>query len=374
MSGYAWLGRMRSAVSCVADVDHSDPIGSRAKMQAMPARTRPLTDATTAHTAPRAARRLGGLLGAVTRRFGGPVKELVDRRAQRTTQQVLSEQLAGAVRAEVERLTAPTAETAQREAVRRDREFSQSLMLASGLPSLDRTVTPGKIAQLRSQVQALAPSPLVDLLIRQAYRQIIDHETRGVGRIAGSTYNILGKLTVPALLNPPSGPVLEIGTLYGLFIPALMRQLRRNGEFRRLTVIDPFFGVQLQPGTSAIDDPSGVPVTARIALHNLFTCGLCADEVRLIQGLSTDPHIRQQAADRQYAVVVIDGDHSAEGVLADLWWVETICLPGAVVIMDDYGDRRWRGVETAVGAYHADRGLLELVGTASTSAYLRMRQ
>jgi len=116
------------------------------------------------------------------------------------------------------------------------------------------------------------------------------------------------------------------------------------------------------------------PVTARIALHNLFTCGLCADEVRLIQGLSTDPHIRQQAADRQYAVVVIDGDHSAEGVLADLWWVETICLPGAVVIMDDYGDRRWRGVETAVGAYHADGGLLELVGTASTSAYLRMRQ
>lgn len=314
----------------------------------------------------------GGLLGAVTRQFGGPVKDLVDRRARHTTQQVLSEQLAGVVRAEVERLTAPTADAVRSETVRRDREYSHSLVLASGLTSVDRTVTPGMIAQLRKQVQALAPSPLVDLLIRQAYRQIIDHETRGVGRIAGSTYNILGKLTAPPLLDPPSGPVLEIGTLYGLFIPALMRQLRRSGEFRRLTVVDPFLGVQLQPGTTAADDPSGVPVTAEIALHNLHACGLAADEVRLIQGLSTDPGIQHQVGDQQYAVVVIDGDHSTEGVLADLWWVETICLPDAVVIMDDYGDPRWRGVQAAVEAYHAGGGRLQLLGAASTSAYLRM--
>ena len=39
--------------------------------------------------------------------------------------------------------------------------------------------------------------------------------------------------------------------------------------------------------------------------------------------------------------------------------------------MDDWGDPAWPGVEAAGRRYLADGGRLELLGLASTSAYLR---
>jgi hypothetical protein len=276
------------------------------------------------------------------------------------------------IQVEVERaVTAALGDRRQR-AFRSDREFSQAMMLAAGLRSVDRTLTRRHTDTLRAEISLLAPSPLSELLLRQAYRAILDHETRGIGRIAGSTYNILGKLTVPALLCPPDGPVLEVGTLYGLFIPALVRQLNRSGIFHHVTVVDPFVGIQVQPGKTAFDDPTGVPVTAEVAMYNMTSCGLRPSDVRLIEGYSTDEAVRDQVSDRRYALAVIDGDHSEDGVLRDLFWVETICLPGAVVIMDDYGDPRWSGVERAVRRYLEAGGQLHMMGTVSTSAYLRL--
>jgi hypothetical protein len=208
--------------------------------------------------------------------------------------------------------------------------------------------------------------------MQQAYRAILTAETVGLGRIAGSTYNIIGKLVVPPLLDPPAGPVLEIGTLFGLFAPALIRQFRRRGEFRHLSVIDPLEGTQIQPGMAPAGDPTGTPVTADVARLNLVQCGLGTDDFRIIQGLSTDSAARAEAGDRRYAVVVIDGDHSEAGVYEDLRWSEDLLLPGGVVVMDDFGDPRWPGVERATNRYRADGGRMELLGVAATSAYLRM--
>lgn len=254
-----------------------------------------------------------------------------------------------------------------------NRNFTTDVLIGRGA-RYDRTLTRERYARLADQIARLTGDRDVDARMRQAYRSILDAETGGLGRIAGSTYNIIGKLVVPPLLAPPPGPVLEIGTLFGLFAPALIRQFRRLGEFRHLTVVDPLEGTQIQPEMAPRGDPTGTPVTATVARHNLLHSGLAPDDFRIVQGLSTDPAIQAEAGDRRYAVVVIDGDHSEAGVYADLWWTQDLLLPGGIAVMDDFGDPKWPGVERATRRYLADGGHLQLAGTAATSAYLRLDQ
>jgi hypothetical protein len=263
------------------------------------------------------------------------------------------------------------AEVARQLAPSRHRDFTLGVLLG-GRVRTDRTLTRARYTRLMSEIVNLTGSPNVEWQTQQAFRSLLDLEARGLGRVAGSTYNVLGKLTVPPLLNPAEGPVLEIGTLYGLFSPALIRSFRRAGDFRMLTVIDPFAGLQVQGGANLRADRTGTPVDEDVARWNFGEFGLAADEVRVIPGYSTDPTVQQAAADEKYGVVVIDGDHSEAGVQKDLWWVENITAPGGVVVMDDYGDSKWPGVEAATRRYLADGGRLVLLGTASTSAYLRM--
>ena len=252
-----------------------------------------------------------------------------------------------------------------------NRDFSADVFFGSG-SRYDRTLVPSRFAELAAEITELTGRRDVRSPMQQAYRQLLAAETNGLGRIAGSNYNILGKLVVPPLLSPPAGPILEIGTLFGLFSPLLVRQFRRVGEFRHLTVIDPLEGIQVQPEMAARTDPTGTPVTTTVARHNLEGSGLTPDEFRIVQGFSTDHEAQAEVADRAYGVVIVDGDHSEDGVYSDLWWTETITLPGGVVVMDDFGDPKWPGVERAARRYLADGGRMELLGTAATSGYLRM--
>ena len=72
--------------------------------------------------------------------------------------------------------------------------------------------------------------------------------------------------------------------------------------------------------------------------------------------------------------MIIDGDHSAEGVAIDLVLAETIVAPDGIVVLDDYGDSNWPGVEQAVEAHLAAGSTrFDLVGAVATSAFLRAR-
>ena len=275
------------------------------------------------------------------------------------------EQLQALVAAEVER------QVATRTRLDADLEFTVATMI-SGRAGADRRLNKARFGALAKQIGDLTGIDDARWRLAQAYLSLLDVESRGIGRIAGSTYNILGKLVVPPLLTPPPGPILEIGTLYGLFSPALVRSFRRAGEFRELTVVDPLAGEQLQGGRAIHRDASGAPVIESVVRRNAAEFGLADEQFRLITGLSTDEGVRTTAGDRTYAVVVIDGDHYEAGVAADLRWVETILAPGGVAVMDDYGDRKWPGVEKAVQGYLAEGGRMELLGVASTSGYLRM--
>ncbi|THA75011.1 class I SAM-dependent methyltransferase [Streptomyces sp. A0642] len=206
-----------------------------------------------------------------------------------------------------------------------------------------------------------------------AYRTVVALEALGVGRLAGSTSNVCGKLATVPLLAPPNGSILEIGTLYGLFAAALTRMVHRAGIEPDLTIVDPLAGRQLQPGTSQPADPTGTPVREDVVRANLALTGAgSTHHPRIRQGFSADPEVRAEVTDREYGVIVVDGDHSMEGVAADLEWVEEIVAPGGIVVIDDYGDASWPGVQEALDKHLADgSSRLRLLGRVSTSAYLR---
>ncbi len=93
--------------------------------------------------------------------------------------------------------------------------------------------------------------------------------------------------------------------------------------------------------------------------------------MRLVKGFSEDPKVQAAVSDREYGVVIIDGDHSAEGVANDLVFAEKIVAPGGIVVLDDYGDKNWPGVERATKAHLAGESRFEVAGVVATSAFLR---
>ncbi|MFD4348708.1 class I SAM-dependent methyltransferase [Streptomyces coelicoflavus] len=70
-------------------------------------------------------------------------------------------------------------------------------------------------------------------------------------------------------------------------------------------------------------------------------------------------------------MIVVDGDHSAKGVRQDLQWAEEIAAPGAVVVLDDFGDPSWPGIKEALDEHLKDDTRFTYLGKAAHSAFLR---
>ncbi|MFF0741024.1 class I SAM-dependent methyltransferase [Streptomyces sp. NPDC004111] len=245
---------------------------------------------------------------------------------------------------------------------------------AHRMPSADQ------ITGLVAEVAEVSGSAHARRAVTSAFRTVVALEALGVGRLAGGTSNVCGKLATIPLLAPPNPDTLEIGTLHGLFATALTRMLHREGTEPRLTIVDPLIGSQLQPD-AAFDnaDPTGTPVREDVVRANLALAGtaLSADGdgapgARIFKGFSQDEEIRAAVSDRKYGVVVVDGDHSRDGVLSDLQWVEEIVADGGIVVLDDYGDAAWPGVREALETHLATGdSRLRLLGRVATSAFLR---
>jgi hypothetical protein len=308
-----------------------------------------------------------------TRRALKPMTSRLDRRIERVAghraRQLLRDALGGEIdlRTEVIELRSELADL-------REGRFAVDLLLGSQGRRNSRLVSEPHLRELADQVRQVTGDPEAYGRIVQAYRMLFELELRGVGRLAGGVRNVLGKLATTPLLGPPNGNVLEVGTLFGLFSGGMARQISRIGLHYELTIVDPLASVQLQ-GAGLKPDASGSPVTETVVRANLSLAGVSDDRLRLVQGFSGDPGVQEAIADRQYGVMIIDGDHSAEGVAGDLVLAERVVAPGGIVVLDDFGDRNWPGVEQATRAHLAAPAgtRFELVGVVATSAFLRAR-
>ncbi|GAB3267398.1 class I SAM-dependent methyltransferase [Kineosporia babensis] len=242
--------------------------------------------------------------------------------------------------------------------------YAVDLLLGSQGRRSTRLISEERLRALAAQVAKVSKAPDAYGRVVQAYRTLFELELRGVDRLAGAAPNILGKLATTALLAPPNGEILEIGTHFGLFSGGMVRQISRIGLHYQLTIIDPLTDVE---GTG------GAAVTETVVRENLSLSGVDPNRMRLVKGFSEDPKIQKKVSDRKYGVIVIDGDHTARGVANDLRFAEKVAAPGAVVVLDDYGDRNWPGVQDAADSYLTGETRFELVGVVATSAFLRAR-
>ncbi|MFR9796306.1 class I SAM-dependent methyltransferase [Streptomyces sp. MS06] len=301
------------------------------------------------------------------RRTLRPIADLVDQRIQRQIRRSAANRTDDGARREIAELKRELAEL-------RNRQRPLELLLdgtgrgVSRLPGqvhLDRAVD--ELAEVTGDRAGSERN------LAQAFRLLAALESLGVGRIAGGTLNICGKLAAVPLLDPPNDDILEIGTLYGMFGAALIRMVERAGRVPRLTIVDPLAGLQLQPGTKESADPTGTPVRMAAVRTNLALAGEAGAAARIEQGFSEDPELRAKVSDRSYGVIVVDGDHSAAGVAADLEWAEQIAAPGGIVVLDDFGHPKWPGIEEAFDKHMVTETRFEFLGQVANSGYLRAR-
>ncbi|MFF9057708.1 class I SAM-dependent methyltransferase [Streptomyces sp. NPDC014882] len=295
------------------------------------------------------------------RRALRPVAELIDQRIER--------QVRRAVRADAD---------ASLDAVRgelrtlRDRQRTLEFFFDGTGRGMARLPSAAHLSRLVDELAAVTGDrDEAERSAAQAFRLLLALEALGVGRIAGGTMNIVGKLSAVPLLDPPNDDVLEIGTLYGMFGAALIRMMERAGRDPRLTIVDPLAGTQLQPGATMSDDASGTPVREAAVRTNLSLAGAAGAATRIRQGFSEDPEVRALVSDRSYGVIVVDGDHSAAGVAADLEWAERIVAPGGIVVLDDFGHPKWPGIKEAFDKHMAGDTRFTFLGSVAHSGYLR---
>lgn len=302
------------------------------------------------------------LTSSASRRLLRPIADLIDQRIDRRIRSAAKTSAAGP---ETEQLRSALE-------VMKQQQLTLDMLLGSRARGLSRILHQGPLERLQSEVEALAGDRNAALRnVAAAYRLLISLESLGVGRIAGGTMNICGKLGTIPLLDPPNDEILEIGTLYGMFSAGLIRMMERDGRSPSVTIVDPFAGVQLQPGTPERPDPSGAPVDEHAVRTNLALAGPAGVAARIQRGFSENADTRAAVSDRSYGVIVIDGDHSAEGVLADLQWAEQIAAPGAVVVLDDFGDPKWPGIKDALDKHLTGETRFTYLGKAALSAFLR---
>ena len=181
--------------------------------------------------------------------------------------------------------------------------------------------------------------------LRYMAHQICMAEERSEGRMATTIQAAMLRTLALLSLQEKTIDVLEIGTLFGIATGSLYKTAARAGRNVTLTLLDPLEGYYDQGLTDA---QTGVQVTRTTVVGNLAAMGVPTENYRIIQRRSTDSEAVKEASDRQYDYLLIDGDHSLEGVAADFDLYGSMVKPGGVLIFDDYDTTDWPAIKPYV--------------------------
>ena len=96
-----------------------------------------------------------------------------------------------------------------------------------------------------------------------------------------------------------------------------------------------------------------------------------ADDFRLLQGYSTDDDILEQASDVRYDLVIIDADHSYDGIRLDFERYADVVDKDGLLIVDDYGTDDWPDVQRYTDEVIRYDPRFDFVGAASRTAVFR---
>ena len=157
-------------------------------------------------------------------------------------------------------------------------------------------------------------------------------ENTCIGRVAGNIDTILLRVLTARSVCSDTLEILEIGTMFGSSIAAIYESCLGLFSNIHMTVIDPlngFYEKRLEPLT-------GATVGRDVFVYNMERMSIAESNYTLIQKLSTDDEAIRQAAQRSYDVILIDGDHSYNGIKSDFLNYHSLAKHGGYIVFDDY--------------------------------------
>ena len=189
------------------------------------------------------------------------------------------------------------------------------------------------------------------------------------GRIATSTSDGIVRVLAARSVKHREVHVLEIGTLFGLGALFVGDATRPFVERVALTVLDPFDGYY----GGAADPPTGLAVTRSVVESNFARLAWPRDDLRVLEGYSTDDLILAKASEARYDVLILDGDHSYDGIRSDFERYASLVSTDGVLVVDDYGTADWPDVGRYTDEVIRFDRRFDFVGAASRTALFRRR-
>lgn len=238
------------------------------------------------------------------------------------------------------------------EKLRRDVEFLPGANLQRALTHA-RLLSDGAVETLLHDVCPKLALELSARHLHQIAHRICSIEDLCHGRLATSVDAMTTRIVAALhLVRKPDAPfrMAEIGTLYGIGAIAIYDQVRFRARQPHMTIIDPLEGYY---GAGAIDYVSTVPVTPDVLAANLAVFAVPDDAVTVVAALSESDEALSATRNEEYDLLIIDGDHSREGVERDFENYFGRVRPGGLVIVDDYGVKEWPAIKQ-----YADQKLL----------------
>lgn len=170
-------------------------------------------------------------------------------------------------------------------------------------------------------------------------------ESQMDGRLATSTQDMILRTLIARSVNSKTLDVLEIGTLFGIGAAIMFDHTVHHFDQVHYTLLDPLDGYY-KSGQS--DGPTDLPVTEFQLRRNMERVGCDRKQYTLVKHLSTEPEGLKGVANKQYDLLVIDGDHTYAGVKIDFVNFLQFVKVGGFVIFDDYASEDWPDVKEFV--------------------------
>ncbi len=201
--------------------------------------------------------------------------------------------------------------------------------------------------------------------------RICELESRMKGRLATTIEDAMLRCLVAKAAKGAEVNILEIGTLFGIGAAAIYEAAQGPNRRVNLSLLDPLSGYY---DSSSVDPATQLPIDKSILKYNLRAAGVDPADVTLIEHLSTAPEALQAASQREYDLLVIDGDHSFAGVATDFLLFAPLVKLGGYVIFDDYNKTSWPDVKRFVDEEMPKHPWCVKVGAEWTTAVFRVAQ
>lgn len=194
-------------------------------------------------------------------------------------------------------------------------------------------------------------------------------ESRCSGRLATASQTMIARMFAAQSVRGEVLDIIEIGVLFGVASACFHGICSEFGKRVKLTLIDPFEGYY---DRGAGDLITGAPVSRSIFERNMAACGVPPSDYDVIEGMSDDPAVIDRAGRQTYDVLLIDGDHTFDGVRRDFENYRAMVRKGGVILFDDYEVREWPDIKNFVDDGPMKDPGLELLAKGFRTAAFRV--